>query len=125
VGIQFQRPELSTARMNMNSSLEQAMSYFNRWKDEKTKLDFVYSGHAASFIFTGFLSKVTLDEGLVAVTDESPGVMLKASLGHARFFDFTDPREAPEENRRLVNEDIECVWEITFRDGDKLDLYES
>jgi hypothetical protein len=108
----------------MHASLEQAMSFFNRWKDERTQLDFVYSGHGASFIFTGFLSKVSLEEGLVAVTDESPGVMLKASLVHARFFDFTDSREALEEHRRLVNEDIEYVWEITFREGDKLDLYE-
>ena len=108
----------------MHSTLEQAISFFNSWRDEGTKLDFVFSGHGVSFIFTGFLSKVSLDEGLVAVTDESPGVMLKASLGHARFFDFTDPRKAPEEHRRLVNENIECVWEITFQGGDKLDLYE-
>lgn len=40
---------------------------------------------------------------------QSPGVMLKDSLVHARFFDFTDSREAHEEHRRLVGEDIECV----------------
>lgn len=55
---------------------------------------------------------------------QSPGVMLKDSLVHARFFDFTDSREAHEEHRRLVGEDIECVWEITFQEGDKLDLFE-
>jgi hypothetical protein len=109
----------------MHSSLEQAMAFFNRWKDDRAKLDFVFSGHGVSFIFTGFLSKVCLDEGLVAITDESPGVMLKVSLVHARFFDFSDPREAPEEHRRIKDEDIECIWEITFREGDKLDLYES
>lgn len=108
----------------MHSSLEEAMSFFTRWRDDRTKLDFIFSGNGVGFKFSGFLLKASFSEGLVAVTDETLAVTLTASLEHARSFDFADPREAPEEHRRLVEENIEHVLEIAFRGGIKLGLYE-
>ena len=108
----------------MRSSFEEALSFFTRWREDKTKLDFIFSGNGVDFKFTGFLLKASLEEGLVAVKDETLEVTLTASLERARFFDFADPREAPEEHRRLVEENIEHAWEITFREGLKLGMYE-
>ncbi len=108
----------------MHSSLEEAMSFFTKWREERTKLDFIFSGNGVGFKFTGFLLKVSQEEGLIAVNDETLGVMLTASLAHTRSFDFADRREAREEDRAALEENIAGAWEITFRGGIKLRLYE-
>jgi len=108
----------------MHSSIKEAMSFFTRWRDERTKLDFIFSGNGVRCKFSGFLLKASLSEGLIAVTDETLAATLTASLEHAQSFDFADPRESPEAHRPLVEENIEFAWEISFRGGIKLGLYE-
>jgi hypothetical protein len=110
--------------MNMRSSIEEAMSFFNRWRKDRTRLDFIFSGKSVNFKFSGFLFEASLEKGLVAANDGAFGVGLTASLHDAVVFDFADPREASEEQHAIVEANIESVWEITLRGGDKLTLYE-
>ena len=108
----------------MVSSLDEAMPFFIKWKKERTPLDFIFSGNGVNFKFSGFLLKATREEGLVGINDESLGTVLRASLERARGFNFVDSREASEEDRPLIEAEIECAWGIRFANGVELALYE-
>lgn len=108
----------------MISSLDEAMPFFSNWSSNRTPLDFILSSRGVGFRFSGYLLKASLEDGLVATSDESLGVLLTASLAGARSFEFVDPREAAEENRALVEAEIEFAWAIRFEDGLELALYE-
>jgi hypothetical protein len=106
----------------MNSSREDAVALFSKWKSEATPLIGIFSSAGVGFRFGGFIVDFTPEQILVG--HFSAAYEFSVRLDLATGFDYQDTREAPDELRESSLAQYVCCLTVLLPEDNHCRFYE-
>lgn len=110
----------------MHSSMEEALSIFRKWEEEKSSIRVIMKLFSVGGLFQGSVFKVDSD-GLTILlrgAEDPLSGCLSISLVLARSITFIDPRDGPtEEDRVVLAREMSFGVGVVFSSGERLELY--
>ena len=108
----------------MISSLEEAMRFFIKWREEKTPLDVIVSTDGLSVAATAFVSPRSDNDLLELYRDDSSGLLVRLQGLTSCSLEFLTPLEAGVLRTDVEALGLEHCWSIKSPEGFTLVLYE-
>jgi hypothetical protein len=106
----------------MNVSIEQALSIFKKWEEEKSSVRLLFKGLSSGGMFTGKVFRSTPEEVVMippsedTVTGDSSFITISFILADS--FAFIDPRDGGED-RELLSGEMEFGIFVHFTSGER------
>jgi hypothetical protein len=125
------KPSCITTRINVLSSIDQAILFFNKWAQNRTRLNFLFTGGVLNFAldvvvlpFSGNFVVSALPAAWDVNSDRKPGGFVTFDLTAValfKFLDLKDEAKTPEDASGLP---AGISWSFVFADSTKLDVHE-
>ena len=115
----------------MTASVEEALSIFKKWEDEKSRVRVIFRSFLIGGFFTGTVKTATRSTIAIFSEDkpedgsenkEAPSGMVSVSLETAVSFGFIDPREGGDD-RKLLESEMTFGVTVSFASGERCTWY--